>query len=148
MRLLLVNGPNLNLLGTREPEVYGNDSMEDIVCFARRRAAECGIELVDFQSNHEGALIDFIHEHASTADGMIINPGALTHYSIALRDAIAGTGIDTVEVHLSNIHQREPFRHHSVLASVAIGQLAGFGWYGYLMAIDWFHDIHGGAKSS
>lgn len=139
MKLLLVNGPNLNLLGSREPGIYGPKSLDDIVASVRTHAGELGIELIDFQSNHEGALLDFIHMHAPSADGLIINPGAFTHYSIALRDAIAGTAIDTVEVHLSNIHQREPFRHHSVISPVSRGQIVGFGWDGYLMALDWFN---------
>lgn len=142
MKLLFLNGPNLNSLGTREPNIYGSESLEDIVDVVRKRATESGIFILDFQSNHEGALIDFIHEHAPVADGMIINPGALTHYSIALRDAITATNIATVEVHLSNIHQREPFRHHSMIAPVAVGQIAGFGSHGYLMALDWFNDRH------
>ncbi|CAN5301283.1 MAG: type II 3-dehydroquinate dehydratase [Chloroflexia bacterium] len=146
MKLLFLNGPNLNLLGTREPDIYGHESLNDIVDVVRERATQSGMVILDFQSNHEGGLIDFIHEHASSADGMIINPGALTHYSIALRDAITATGIATVEVHLSNIHHREPFRHHSVIAPVAIGQIAGFGSYGYVMAVDWFSDMHQGSK--
>lgn len=148
MKLLFLNGPNLNLLGTREPDIYGNESLNDIVDMVRKQAKGLGIEILDYQSNHEGALIDFIHEHASSADGMIINPGALTHYSIALRDAITATGINTVEVHLSNIHQREPFRHQSVIAPVAIGQVVGFGSHGYLMALDWFSNAHRGSKTS
>ncbi len=139
MKILFLNGPNLNLLGTREPDIYGHDSLDDIVSQIRKHAAGLDIEVLDYQSNHEGGLIDFMHEHAPTADGMILNPGALTHYSIALRDAITSTGITTVEVHLSNIHQREQFRHHSVIAPVAVGQLVGFGFYGYIMALDWFN---------
>lgn len=146
MKLLFLNGPNLNLLGTREPDIYGHESLNDIVDVVRERATQSGMVILDFQSNHEGGLIDFIHEHASSADGMIINPGALTHYSIALRDAITATGIATVEVHLSNIHHREAFRHHSVIAPVAIGQIAGFGSYGYVMAVDWFSDMRQGSK--
>jgi len=146
MKLLLLNGPNLNLLGAREPNIYGSESLNDIVSVVRTYATTSGIELLDFQSNHEGALIDFIHEHASAADGMIINPGALTHYSIALRDAITATGLATVEVHLSNIHRREPFRHHSVISPVAVGQIAGFGSHGYLMALDWFSNAQQGGR--
>lgn len=138
MKLLLVNGPNLNLLGTREPDIYGRETLADIVDAARQQADGHGVELVDFQSNHEGAIIDFIHEQAATSDGLIINPGALTHYSIALRDAITGTGITTVEVHLSNIHTREAFRHHSVISPVAAGTIVGFGSYGYHLALNWF----------
>jgi 3-dehydroquinate dehydratase-2 len=136
--LLLVNGPNLNLLGTREPDIYGRETLVDIVATVRDAATAAGSEVVDFQSNHEGAILDFLHEHAPDADGLIINPGALTHYSIALRDAISGTGITTVEVHLSNIHTREPFRHHSVISDIAAGSIIGFGSFGYLMALQWF----------
>lgn len=148
MKLLLVNGPNLNLLGTREPDVYGDESLQDIVDRVRARAAQHRIDVVDYQSNHEGALIDFIHDQAPTADGMVINPGALTHYSVALRDAIAGTGITTVEVHLSNVHQREAFRHHSVISPVTRGQIVGFGSQGYLLAIEWFRSQWNGASES
>jgi 3-dehydroquinate dehydratase II len=138
VKLLLVNGPNLNLLGTREPEIYGRETLADIVAAVRREAERRGCDIADFQSNHEGAIIDFIHEQAKTSDGLIINPGALTHYSIALRDAISGTGIPTVEVHLSNIHTREEFRHHSVISAVAAGTVVGFGSYGYHLALNWF----------
>jgi 3-dehydroquinate dehydratase-2 len=138
VKLLLVNGPNLNLLGTREPGIYGHETLAGIVANVRNAAVERGCEIVDFQSNHEGALLDFIHEQAPDADGLIINPGALTHYSIALRDAISGTGITTVEVHLSNIHKREEFRHHSVISAVVAGSLIGFGSYGYHLALQWF----------
>lgn len=139
MRLLLVNGPNLNLLGTREPEIYGSESLEEIVAQVRSRGRDYNIDVVDLQSNHEGVLIDFVHEHAPSADGMILNPGALTHYGIALRDAIAGTGITTIEVHLSNVHQREAFRHHSVISAVSRGQIVGLGSLGYQLALEWFH---------
>lgn len=138
MKLLLVNGPNLNLLGTREPGIYGSETLADIVTSLRSEADRLGCEVVDFQSNHEGSILDFIHEHAPTSDGMIINPGALTHYSIALRDAIAGTGITTVEVHLSNVHKREEFRHHSVISAVATGTIVGLGTHGYHLALHWF----------
>ena len=139
MKLLLVNGPNLNLLGTREPDVYGRHPLADIVDAVRREAAGIDCEILDFQSNHEGAILDFLHEHAAEADGLIINPGALTHYSIALRDAITGTGIPTVEVHLSNVHTREAFRHHSVISAVAAGTIVGLGAHGYHLALQWFH---------
>jgi len=138
VKLLLVNGPNLNLLGTREPGIYGHETLVGIVASVREAATAEGVELVDFQSNHEGEILDFLHEHAPAADGLIINPGALTHYSIALRDAISGTGITTVEVHLSNIHKREPFRHHSVISDIAAGSIIGFGSFGYHMALQWF----------
>jgi 3-dehydroquinate dehydratase-2 len=134
----MVNGPNLNLLGTREPDIYGQETLADIVAAVRTAAATVNADLVDFQSNHEGEIVDFLHEHAPGADGLIINPGALTHYSIALRDAIAGTGIATVEVHMSNIHKRESFRHHSVISDIAMGSVIGFGSFGYHMALQWF----------
>jgi 3-dehydroquinate dehydratase-2 len=140
MKLLLVNGPNLNLLGTREPGIYGRETLADIVAGVREEAHRFDCAIVDFQSNHEGAILDFIHEQAPGADGLIINPGALTHYSIALRDAITGTGITTVEVHLSNIHKREQFRHHSVISPVATGSIVGFGSRGYHLALKWFVD--------
>ncbi len=147
MKLLLVNGPNLNLLGTREPGIYGHETLEDIVSAVRETAEQRGCEIIDVQSNHEGEILDAIHRHAPSVDGMIINPGALTHYSIALRDAISGTGIRTVEVHLSNIHTREEFRHHSVISAVAAGSIVGFGSYGYHLALLWFTRDHDGGAS-
>ncbi len=135
--LLLLNGPNLNLLGTREPGVYGTVTWAEIEDSVRTivHALSAETKVLAFQSNHEGELVDLIQQHGPTARGMIINPGALTHYSIALRDAISSVGVKTVEVHLSNIHAREEFRHHSVVAPVAIGQIAGFGPDGYLLAV-------------
>jgi 3-dehydroquinate dehydratase-2 len=148
VKLLLVNGPNLNLLGTREPDIYGHETLDDIVSSVRASAQQRGCEIVDVQSNHEGEILDAIHQHAPSVDGMIINPGALTHYSIALRDAISGTGIRTVEVHLSNIHTREEFRHHSVISAVVAGTIVGFGSYGYHLALQWFtRDTAGGTSA-
>jgi 3-dehydroquinate dehydratase II len=141
VNLLLVNGPNLNLLGTREPAVYGGETLSEILEDVRRTASRLGCQVIDFQSNHEGAIVDFVQEHASQVDGMIINPGALTHYSIALRDAISGTGIITIEVHLSNVHAREEFRHHSVISPVAAGTIIGLGAHGYHLAVEWFHRV-------
>ena len=135
-KILLVNGPNLNLLGTREPGVYGNATLADIEQAALAQAQAAGAELACFQSNHEGALIDRIqqarHEHVSA---IVINPGGLTHTSVALRDALSAVAIPFIEVHISNIHQREDFRHHSFLSAIARGTVCGFGVDGYRVAI-------------
>lgn len=136
-KLLLVNGPNLNLLGTREPEVYGSTTLADVEQAAAAQAAAAGAVLNCFQSNHEGGLIDRIHAARSEGvDGIIINPGGLTHTSVSLRDALAGVAIPFIEVHISNIHKREEFRHHSYLSAVAIGVICGLGVDGYRAAID------------
>lgn len=135
--LLLLNGPNLNLLGTREPEVYGASTLADIEQAAMAQAMAAGVDLVCFQSNHEGALIDRIHAaRAEGIDAIVINPGGLTHTSVALRDALAGVAIPFVEVHISNIYQRETFRHHSFLSAIAQGTICGLGIDGYRFAID------------
>jgi 3-dehydroquinate dehydratase II len=136
-KLLLLNGPNLNVLGTREPAVYGNATLADIEQAAVAQAAAAGASLACFQSNHEGALIDRIH--AARDEGVtaiVVNPGGLTHTSVALRDAFAAVGIPFVEVHISNIHQREAFRHHSYLSALALGTICGLGTDGYRYAID------------
>ncbi|NLW02017.1 MAG: type II 3-dehydroquinate dehydratase [Clostridiaceae bacterium] len=136
LKIRVINGPNLNLLGTREPQVYGNTTLESIENILRREAGEYGVKIEFFQSNHEGAITDCIHEAANTGcDGLILNPGAYTHYSYAIRDAIAATGIPTVEVHLSNIHSREDFREKSVIAPVCLGQVSGLGAVSYSAAL-------------
>ena len=135
-RVLVLNGPNLNLLGTREPEVYGADTLDDVLARMERHVEGRDVELRAVQSNVEGELVDALHEARDWADGVVFNPGAFTHYSIALRDAITGTGLAVVETHLSNVHAREEFRHRSVLAAVCVGVVAGFGADSYLLALD------------
>ena len=134
-RVLLLNGCNLNLLGTREPEVYGRETLADIEQRLASLAEKAGVELEAFQSNHEGALIDRIQQARGGIDAIIINPAAFTHTSIGIRDAIAAVAIPTIEIHLSNIHAREEFRRHSMIAPVCRGQIAGFGAFGYEMAL-------------
>ncbi len=141
--LLLLNGPNLNLLGSREPAVYGSATLADIENAATAQAGAAGATLFCFQSNHEGALIDRIHAaKAEGVDAIVINPGGLTHTSVALRDALVGVAIPFVEVHISNIYQREPFRHHSYLSAVAQGTICGLGVDGYRFAIDFVLKKH------
>ncbi|HVL77106.1 MAG TPA: type II 3-dehydroquinate dehydratase [Noviherbaspirillum sp.] len=135
--LLLLNGPNLNLLGTREPEVYGATTLAEVERAAEVQAQAAGARLAAFQSNHEGALIDRIHAARQEGiDAIVINPGGLTHTSVALRDALAGVAIPFVEVHISNIHKRESFRHHSYLSEIAAGVICGLGVHGYAAAIE------------
>ncbi len=134
-RILLLNGPNLNTLGRREPEIYGHDTLDEVVARVEARAREAGVELLAFQSNHEGALIDFLQRHQDGAAGLVINAGSLSHTSIGLRDAIAGSGLPAVEVHISNVYARESFRHRSMLTAVTRGMITGLGWRGYVYAI-------------
>lgn len=131
--ILILHGPNLNLLGTREPDVYGRETLADINAMLTEHAQRLQVQVRCLQSNHEGELIDAIHKAEETA--LLFNPGAFTHYSIALRDALAAKGLPTVEVHLSNVHAREEFRHRSVIAPVCLGQIAGFGSYSYVVGL-------------
>ena len=135
-RILVLNGPNLNLLGTRQPEVYGSTTLEMINDQCRRHGQTLGIELDFVQSNHEGALVDAIHDARTGHAGILLNAGAYTHTSVAIMDAISSVGLPVVEVHLSNIHAREEIRHRSYVAPVAIGQICGFGSYGYILGLN------------
>ena len=136
MKLMVINGPNLNLLGIREKHIYGNRDFNDIVEYIKNEGQEAGHKITCVQSNIEGEIINFIHSaYFEKYDGIIINPGAYTHYSIAIYDALKGVDLPCVEVHLSNIHKREEFRHKSITAPACIGQICGFGEYGYILAI-------------
>ena len=135
-RFLLINGPNLNFLGRRDPDFYGSTTLQDIEQRVTEKASVLQHEIGCFQSNNEGAIIDFVQENWQRSRGIIINPGALTHYGYALRDALADANVPVIEVHISNIHAREGFRSHSVIAPIARGQISGLGWRGYLAALD------------
>ena len=145
MTYLIINGPNLNNLGRRDTSIYGSMTLRQIEEEIKKRAAELGQEVLFFQSNHEGALIDYLQEHGPSSHGVVINPGALTHYSYALRDALEDLRVPVVEVHISDIHSREPFRRHSVIKDVARKQISGNGWKGYLEALDFLVE-EGGRK--
>ena len=141
MKFLAINGPNLNNLGKRDPAMYGGDTLAAIQERIKTKADDLGVEVEFFQSNHEGAIVDHLQASAPSADGIVINAGALTHYGLSMRDALADTGLPFVEVHLSNIHAREEFRHRSVIAAIANGQIAGLGWRGYLFALEYLTGI-------
>ncbi len=140
INVLVINGPNLNLLGEREPEKYGRVTLKEII-EKMKKYERAGINFKFFQSNSEGAIIDKIHEERFWADYLIINAGAYTHTSIAIRDAIAGTGLLTIEVHLTNIYKREDYRRKSYISEVAVGVISGFGWYGYIMALEYILEV-------
>ncbi|MFC1923762.1 type II 3-dehydroquinate dehydratase [Chloroflexota bacterium] len=135
MKVLVIHGPNLNLLGKRKEGLYGKKTLEEINSLIRRQAQELGAEIASFQSNSEGALIDFIQTESPKADGIVINPAALTHYGFSLRDALEDTNLPVIEVHLSNIYAREEWRQESVIAPIAKGQISGLGWIGYVIAL-------------
>ncbi len=147
MKILIINGPNLNLLGTREPAIYGTETLDEINGRVERHALGRGVAVEFFQSNHEGEIVDRIQEAArdgaGRCDALVINPGAYTHYSLAIRDAVSGTGLPSVEVHLSNIYARARERHNSVIAPACIGQIAGLGYRGYLLAIGYLSEAFG-----
>jgi 3-dehydroquinate dehydratase-2 len=136
LKVLVINGPNLNLLGKREPELYGSTTLEEIERKITKRARELEVEARCFQSNHEGAIVDFLQNEGQTAAGIIINPGALTHYSYTLRDALQALDKPTIEVHITNIHAREPFRRRTVTGDAADAVIAGLGWHGYIIALE------------
>lgn len=135
LHILVLHGPNLNLLGLREPETYGSATLDDVNQKLNSTATALEVELTIFQENSEGTLVDHIHASLGTQNGLLINPGAYTHTSVAIRDAIAGVSIPTVEVHLSNVYKREAFRHHSYIAPVAVGQISGFGLHSYVLGL-------------
>ena len=140
-KILLVNGPNLNLLGRREPKHYGSKTLSEIEDIVKKEAKQLNMDVVTFQSNHEGEIIDFIQDNALIADGIIINPGAFTHYSYAIYDALKATSLPILEVHLSNIFAREEFRTHSLISPIAKGVISGLGYKGYLYALNYLSGL-------
>jgi len=136
MKILVIHGPNLNMLGSRQVSIYGDKTLGEIDTLLEKAAGELGVEIDIFQSNHEGTLVDFIQERSSGATGIIINPGALTHYGLSLRDALSDASLPVIEVHLSNIYAREGFRQQSMIAPIARGQITGLGWRGYVAALE------------
>ncbi|NWF77354.1 MAG: type II 3-dehydroquinate dehydratase [Chloroflexi bacterium] len=135
MKILVIHGPNLNMLGKRDKSIYGERTLDEINALLKKEGKALNVEVMTFQSNHEGALIDFIQEQADSAQGIIINPGALTHYGFSLLDALADSKLPVIEVHLSNVYRREEWRARSVIAPVAEGQISGLGWRGYITAL-------------
>ncbi len=136
MKILIINGPNLNMLGKRDKTTYGEKTLAEIDSLLKKQGERSNVEIVSFQSNSEGTLVDFIQQQADSADGIVINPAALTHYGLSLRDALADSGLPIIEVHLSNIYAREEWRAKSVIAPIAKGQISGLGWRGYIIALE------------
>jgi len=136
MKILIINGPNLNMLGKRDKTTYGEKTLAEIDSLLKKQGERLNVEIVPFQSNSEGTLVDFIQQQADSVDGIVINPAALTHYGLSLRDALVDSGLPIIEVHLSNIYAREEWRAKSVIAPIAKGQISGFGWQGYIIALE------------
>lgn len=145
MKFLVINGPNLNLLGSREPGIYGSTGYDALCAMLKEKATAMGASVECFQSNHEGAIIDTIHGAVGNYDAIIMNPGAFTHYSYAILDALKAVDVPCVEVHISNVHQREEFRHKSVTAPACVGQICGLGTFGYVAAMEYFMGVQNGA---
>lgn len=141
LKVSLIHGPNLNLLGSREPQIYGRDSFDEINRKIKARGLQLDVDVRILQSNHEGEIIDAIHDARTWADGLVINPGALTHYSYAIRDAITAVRLPTIEIHLTNVHAREEFRHHSVISAVVTAQIIGLGSLGYILGVEAIKEI-------
>ena len=141
LKVSLIHGPNLNLLGSREPQIYGRDSFDEINRKIKARGLQLDVDVRILQSNHEGEIIDAIHDARTWADGLVINPGALTHYSYAIRDAITAVRLPTIEIHLTNVHAREEFRHHSVISPVVTAQIIGLGSLGYILGVEAIKEI-------